>query len=573
MLTRRLTIGLALLLVSGLAAACTDATTEPHGEVLPGFAEKPRAREAVDPLDVKFPVGPVQAEDTTVVSETPIEETDTVLNKITTTRWIERKVRYSARDNPEQFMQVNPNADVLWPGNVVLGTTIADGSPSDFPIAGNRRPVSVYLTVVSGDSSGVANRLYREVAEPTGASVHHAMNEILAGYKGSAPARFTYSSEAAYNASQVAFKLGFGYSGPAVTLDADFGFSNKKATSRYTVRLMQEYYTMAVVPFYGLGGAWDTTAVRIADVSRFVSPSSPVAYISSVTYGRAYWLTYESTASETELEAAVNAAYSGGVVSGDLNAEAMFKEVMTKTKVRLTQIGGDASAGLETLDGTNFNSIRKFMAAGARFSPSSPGAVISYKVRYLSDGQLMKLGTTMDYTVTERVPAGSASSVTSSRFNFDIVSDESWGSIVSSRGAIIVRVLDINQKDGTQRQLWRSPCDVNCDGRRDAFGIKYVPWNRYDVDPEYLGWTVPEIQMPNEYGHLVALECITVNFEEWAKPVYGIDRRVYKYNEGTNLWELTDKTKNARWCQATDTKREVTAGINYMLHINGELQQ
>ena len=45
------------------------------------------------------------------------------------------------------------------------------------------------------------------------------MNEILAGYKGTAPAKYSFTQEKVRSSTEINFTLGFGYTGPAATAD------------------------------------------------------------------------------------------------------------------------------------------------------------------------------------------------------------------------------------------------------------------------------------------------------------------------------------------------------------------
>lgn len=572
MFSRNPTLLLSLSLVAAMAVACSD-----DSPLIPK-AEKPSQRvysagDTTDALGEKFVPGPEQPLDSTVTREDTSTEVDTLAGQITTSKFVTQQIHFSAKDNPEQFMNFDANAGALWPGNIVMGNTVAAGAPSEFPISRHRRPITVYLDIVSGDSSGVANHFSRTIEDPTGDAVNLAMNSILAGYKGGAPAKFTYKAQSVYSASQMAFQLGLGYSGPVGSVNTHFAVGSDQSKNYYTVRLTQQYYTMTINPIFGLHGAWDST-ITAADVRPFAGPDSPVGYIGSITFGRVYLLTYASSESATTLAAAVNAAFNGGVASGNVDAAAEYNRVVKNSSVSITQVGGDAAAGLAAAV-HDYDAIQHFLTAGANFSPTSPGAPISYKVRYLSDGTLMKLNSTMDYTVTEKIPVGSALSYTSSDFDLYVDNYSDWGSIVGSRGAVRVRLLEINKQTGETRELWREPCSVNCqqgDGR-EASGIYWVPWSEDSKwNPVNVGWIAPTFHYENKPGFELAVECSAVNFEEWHNPQIGTDRHIYGYNPSAQTWQALNETgsRTRGVCQAIDPQRYLTVKVNYTFTVNGQ---
>lgn len=88
------------------------------------------------------------------------------------------QARYSLTKVPDRFVAVNPNADVLWPGSLVQGKSLAGGVLD--PIPAHRAPGTITLTLASG-SGGT---FFRKLEEPSLSSVMQAENEILAGCLG-----------------------------------------------------------------------------------------------------------------------------------------------------------------------------------------------------------------------------------------------------------------------------------------------------------------------------------------------------------------------------------------------------
>src|SRR5690606_26762368 len=89
--------------------------------------------------------------------------------------------------------------------------------------------------------------------------------------------------------------------------------------------------------------------VRLPDVQEKMDETRPPVYVSSVTYGRMVVFTFESEYSSTEMGAALDFAYSGGVdVSGDVSVT--YKDIISKSKITAFILGGDAGSAVKTID-------------------------------------------------------------------------------------------------------------------------------------------------------------------------------------------------------------------------------
>ena len=80
---------------------------------------------------------------------------------------------------------------------------------------------------------------------------------------------------------------------------------------------------MAFDPPMGSEGVFGPN-VRATDLAPYMGPGNPPVYVSSVTYGRRFFLLIESTSSVTEMKASIQASYDAALVSGSLDASAIY---------------------------------------------------------------------------------------------------------------------------------------------------------------------------------------------------------------------------------------------------------
>ena len=316
------------------------------------------------------------------------------------TTWNCVTTRHSASQNPDDFFMYNPLASVLWPGNLVQGKSLESGIPTSIPVdVAKRRPGNISIAVVSPDGQGFANPRFRTVENMQFSHVNQAMNDVLADFWGNSPANYNIGMGFVYSESQFSSSTKAGYSGPFARASASFNINWSESKTRMMVQLQQQYFTMVYDDPAGLDGVF-TPDITVNNLRNYTENGNPICYISSVTYGRIYYLLYESTASALKLQAAIN--FSIGRASG-MN-ETDYYNTMAQTIVQVFQLGGDAQRGIETAWAQDLEGIKEFLAEGANVSFQSPGAPISYTVKFLKNAQMVRMNNTMEYFVENCVP-------------------------------------------------------------------------------------------------------------------------------------------------------------------------
>jgi hypothetical protein len=305
---------------------------------------------------------------------------------------------YSLTKVPEKFVALNPNADVLWPGSIVQGKSMAGGILDPVPV--KRAPGTITLTLASGGGGP----FFEKMDEPSLSAAIQAQNEILAAYTGKTPAKFSYSFESIYSSEQLAVAVDANVQGTNWSAAASLSVDTKDEKSRYLIQFSQEYFTMAFDPPQGAAGVFDKS-VTAEDLAPYAAAGNPPVYVSGVTYGRIFYILFESTASSVDLEASVKGSYSGPSVSASASASASWKKVINESTVKSYGLGGNAEQAIDAVVGSDqFEKIRTFLVSGANFDSNNPGVPISYTIRHLTDSSQVKLALTTDYTAKDCAP-------------------------------------------------------------------------------------------------------------------------------------------------------------------------
>ena len=291
------------------------------------------------------------------------------------------------------YPQFDPNTQVIFPGNLLQGNTLNNATPSSIPV--ERGPGTVVITLVNGASSAS-----RDLDAVRLGNVYDAMNEIIADNPGDLPARTTYSMERITSRQQLGVALRAEYSSLTTDVRGSFSYNEDVSYNRYLVRLTQSYYTIAFEAptdpsdFFGEG-------VTADQLSNYVQPGNPAAYVSSVTYGRIFYLLIQSTDSHQEMRASIDASFDGAVASGSIGGDAKYVKELSSVQISGYAIGGDANQAAGALTG-NFQDLQTFITEGGTITTGQP---LSYTVNAVNDpAQQLKVKVATEYDIVDCAP-------------------------------------------------------------------------------------------------------------------------------------------------------------------------
>ncbi|PKD44677.1 thiol-activated cytolysin family protein [Rhodohalobacter barkolensis] len=309
--------------------------------------------------------------DTLSVSEPVAEDRQVEENgSIESQRWICTTKTLSVLDGNGQFPLFNTNADVIYPGSLLQGKTLANATPS--PIVVERAGGTISYNLTNGNLSSTFS-----VDRVSKSSIQDAMNNIIANSGEEVPANFQLEIQEVQSESQLAVELGLDVSTFTTKVKSNMSFSTDREYNRFLVKLSQEYYTMSFDLPTSLSQLFDES-VTPEQLATYVQPDNPATFISSVTYGRIFYMLVESTSSSQEMEARLNISYGSfdNKVSGSVDVDSFQK--MNNVKIKVIAYGGD-SAGSISLAGE-----RTIEAIAERLEESTnirTGLPLSYVVR------------------------------------------------------------------------------------------------------------------------------------------------------------------------------------------------
>ncbi len=239
-------------------------------------------------------------------------------------------------------------------------------------------------------------------------SVLQAQNNLIRRWRDSGvPASTSYSLQVIHSIKEAAIATGLDIDKDFGKITASFRTNFKEDKSYVLAKLYQRFYTLSYQDPEGFKGVFKDNIQR-SDLEPYTGPGNPICYISSVSYGRVYYLLYESSTSTDSLLTSLNVTLNKVTVSGSIHTN----EVLNRSKVYLIQRGGDAEAGLQ--GALSHTKVADFIIKGATPSPKNVGAPISFTVKHLYDASLVRMSNTLSYSYkkTQFIPKSKANTAT-----------------------------------------------------------------------------------------------------------------------------------------------------------------
>lgn len=302
----------------------------------------------------------------------------------TTSEYIYHYEYYEAAAGYDEQIVLNPATDVIYPGALVKGESILDGTYTLIPA--RRKPITISTSLTGTGPISIV------VEDPKLSTVRQAVNDLMNQEYNVPPANMGFTQEQAYSQQQLNLSLHASYKSGIVNVAGGFDYSNKEIKTRLVAKFIQSYYTLDMdLP--------DTPSDLFEeDVDRALFGSYMPMYVSTVTYGRMALFTVESELEETEVRAYLNGSYA----SVDAATSSDFEALKAKSTLKVYILGGSGSDAGAAVNG--FEDFKNYIKAGGNYSKTSPGAPISYKLRYIKDNSIGKIVFAASYPIVTAIP-------------------------------------------------------------------------------------------------------------------------------------------------------------------------
>ena len=294
------------------------------------------------------------------------------------------------------FALLDPSPTILWPGSFIQGKSIrGKGGFTVIPYIARRQPGRISLQVTSGEQSlGTAGEglWYEEVQEMRENEVAQAQSRLVRHWQESgAPASTSFSMQIVHSPEEamIASGIDLDKSGGKLKAFLSTGFDKKK--SHVLVKLYQRFYTFGYEDPEGGGKGAFMSTIEQSDLAPYTGAGNPICYVSSVSYGRAYYFLYESSESSYDLLDALSASF-----KSFLDERRVESYVIKGVRVRMLEQGSSTNAG----QGTEISpeKVFKLLEEGAQPSSKDVGVPIFFTLKHLYDGQPVRMSNSLSYS-------------------------------------------------------------------------------------------------------------------------------------------------------------------------------
>jgi hypothetical protein len=333
----------------------------------------------------------------------------------------------------DRFVSFDPNVDVLWPGSILVGGEFENGflTPLVWPL----RPMTVTLTGLTDPTVGRSWSFTMQ--RPSHAAFMDGLQKIVESKDESQPdmtttARILYQRADFDKVNEAMTKLGINGSYLGASIKSSLESASYHHKTNLAICLTQNYYT-ASVEYPGSAAEFvpDSEidrAIQITELNKSAVEAMPV-YVAGVTYGRKLLVFVSSSEDREKVALAVEAAASFIVGSAGVKFEQEQKEILAKSELRIIVLGGPSVGFIPLLQPHQKQSVEEFLKAGIDFWGKSGGLPISYVLRSVKTGKVVRMKLVTD--ISE--PAGTSPKILESMsINFHTTSqDKDRGTYVS----------------------------------------------------------------------------------------------------------------------------------------------
>lgn len=303
---------------------------------------------------------------------------------------------FSMKATPEKIAMFSPDREILWPGALIQGRSHRDGLGSLLPLViGERTPIKVSIPSLASNDN------FRVVETPDQAEVNQAIGSMVSNATTSnlvTPSTIQFVMED-YD-SEESFALKSSLSGKYLGFQASASASvDRKANERTIMVYFYEKMFEVVVEPPQTPGSFFSEAFTRQKLDEQVAmgrigPDNPPVYLSNVVYGRMMAFTFTSSASSSQIRAALNASYKG-IFSASFKVDGEHEKILNSAKITVTSLGGSTKATVAMIASGDW---REYFKSDVPLTAAYP---ISYTFRNLGDGSIASVAEGTKYTVKE----------------------------------------------------------------------------------------------------------------------------------------------------------------------------
>lgn len=376
--------------------------------------------------------------------------------------WVKNTRRYKVTQTFDENILFDPTVDMIYPGCVLRGNSIADGTYS--MISDYRTgDVTFSISLVPSDPSN-ADETTATVPNIRKSEYQRVWNKWANMDFKESPVVTIQSVDKINSQTELIAKLGAAVKSPIADGSLNLGFNFDKKKNHILARLIQKSFSVSTdVPKSGI--------IFESIDTKYLDGYQPV-YVSNINYGRIIYLSIDTDETTKEVNEAIEFALKK--IKGtdiDVSAEQAltYRNILARSDIRITMLGGGKTIQHEVLRG-DLDGFQKFLAADIPMEQMHP---ISFSLRYAVDNSQARVVTSNEFTITQRdfVQDFSKVRMTFRVFGFSGLNEgpfpnldkkaNIWGRVAVTVGGKQYELLNINQKNNFSFNYRQKPEQIH----------------------------------------------------------------------------------------------------------------
>lgn len=321
--------------------------------------------------------------------EIPAVNTDSFFTEKTPNEICSYK-EYNAGASFDESFVLDPTIDVIYPGALIDGATLTNGSYAPLNIA--RGPITIYTQFMNKEED-----LFKTIENPNGATVAQAIKELLYddNINGATEARVNFEVKEIVDKDQLDLELGVSVNLKKADFTEKFNFNDSSSTRNFLIKYIQPMYHISIVPPTRPSDLFAKDITK-DDLEKAVKGNSMPCYIGNVTYGRAVYALMQTEEKSSKIANELKASFDAFIDGKTDSKIETFKNSSSYT-FSGTIIGGNANMaakGIKSID-----DILEYITSDANFSKENPAGMLSYKLNKISDNSTYTIKKAANYTI------------------------------------------------------------------------------------------------------------------------------------------------------------------------------
>ena len=306
--------------------------------------------------------------------------------------WVSKTKKYTISQAFDETILLDPTTDIIYPGCALKGNSIGDGTYA--AITDCQLGDITFSINLSPENPAEKSKTKYTVKNIRKSDYQDALNE-WANMQFKEGAQTTIQSvEKITNNTELVVKLGAAVKSSIADVSTSFGFNFNKKKNHILAKVIQKVFSVSTdFP--------RNTPTIFNKVDKTYFENYQPVYVSNINYGRILYLCIDTDESEKDVQAALDFAIKkikNTDVTIDANAETKYKNILSKSDIHITMLGGGATLQREVTN-ANLEAVKRFLDQHVPINQLQP---ISFSLRFAVDNSQARVLTSNVYTITQK---------------------------------------------------------------------------------------------------------------------------------------------------------------------------